>query len=172
MKGFKHGAQTGAGVESHGRAMGFKKGGQVKASKDFLMKTEKTGNPADHGNMPKTEGDSEQEKEAGGRSKVRPGYKKGGYVACRRGGMQCYKKGGKYYMQKGGKMVPYVEKSVGGAVAKGAKKMSRAATAAHKRHGAKAGEGESVKPAGRGAKNIGKGGKTGAHKHLHKARKG
>lgn len=47
-----------------GEKMGFAKGGRVK----------------DTGNMPaKKDGDSQQEKEAGGRGKLRPGYKKGGY---------------------------------------------------------------------------------------------
>lgn len=96
MKGFKTGAQTGAGVESHGRAMGFMKGGPVKVK--------------DTGNMPaKPQGDSEQEKEAGGRPKVRPGYMKGGAVKgytkkMMEGGKVGYMKGGKAYMMKGGKM--------------------------------------------------------------------
>ena len=45
-----------------GAKLGFAKGGQVK----------------DTGNMPATKGDSQQEIEAGGRGKLRPGYKKGG----------------------------------------------------------------------------------------------
>lgn len=46
-----------------GEKMGFAKGGRVK----------------DTGNMPaKKDGDSAQEKEAGGRGKLRPGYKHGG----------------------------------------------------------------------------------------------
>jgi hypothetical protein len=77
MKGFKQGAQCGTGVASHGEAMGFKKGGRVKVK--------------DTGNMPaKPDGDSQQEKEAGGRPKVRPGYKKGG-KAMKKGGKRAGK---------------------------------------------------------------------------------
>ena len=45
-----------------GAKMGFARGGQVK----------------DTGLMPASKGDSQQEIEAGGRKKLKPGYKKGG----------------------------------------------------------------------------------------------
>ncbi len=74
MKGFKTGAQTGAGVASHGEAMGFKRGGQVKQTTPLPVK--------DRALMPATKkGDSAQEKAAGGRGKLKPGYKHGGTVA-------------------------------------------------------------------------------------------
>lgn len=111
MKGFKQGAQVGKGVMEHGEVMGFARGGQVKkdVSGDFVMKTKKM-DSMDDGNMPKTEGDSEQEKEAGGRAKVRPGYKEGGqvkgYRRCMKGGKMHYMKGGVAHVMKGGKMCP------------------------------------------------------------------
>lgn len=151
MKGFKTGAQTG-GLSEAGEAMGFMKGGQVKKnpeSPQFRMKTEKTGNKSDHGNMPKTEGDNEQMKEAGGRGKVRPGYMKGGHVAdgyrkVMQGGAVHYMKGGKAYVMKGGKMVGKANK-----VATNTK-----------------GQGEAVKPAGRGATSVSKtgGGSSGTRR--------
>jgi len=53
---------------SEGAKLGFAKGGRVK----------------DTGNMPaKKDGDSAQEKEAGGRGKLRPGYGKGGKATKR-----------------------------------------------------------------------------------------
>jgi hypothetical protein len=164
MKGFKQGAQTHPGLTEAGEAMGFAKGGQVKKnpeSPEFRMKTEKTGNPSDHGNMPKTEGDSEQEKEAGGREKVRPGYAEGGkvtdgYKKCNMGGKVCYKKGGKVYMLKGGKMVAAGARAATRA-AKGATKAVKAGRRARNRvTGAKKSQGEEVTPVGRGSKNISK----------------
>lgn len=110
MEGFKQGAQPGAGVVGHGEAMGFKKGGQVKnTSGEFVMKT-KGMDDMDHGVQPARKGRNQQEVEAGGTKRMTPGFKEGGYVACRHGGRAAYKKGGKYYMMKGGKMCPYAKK--------------------------------------------------------------
>jgi len=187
MKGFKQGAQTHPGLAEAGAAMGFAKGGQVKkdVSSNFKMTT-KQADTMDHGNMPATEGDSEQEKEAGGRKRVRPGYKEGGkvegYTRCNMGGKVCYKKGGKVYMMKGGKMVPYsTHKRAdnyrtgdpgGGKAAKknagkGVVKKARGGRI-HKTHGMPdRSQGEGVKASGRGSKNVGKGGEVGAHKYTH-----
>lgn len=180
MKGFKQGAQTHPGLAEAGEAMGFARGGQVKktpASKDFQMTT-KQADTMDHGNMPKTEGDSEQEKEAGGRERVRPGYAEGGkvtdgYTKCNMGGKVCYKKGGKVYMLKGGKMTPYRTNDPGGGKAamknrgKGVVKKARGGKV-HKTHGMPdRSQGEGVKASGRGSKNVGKGGEVGAHKYTH-----
>ena len=90
MEGFKKGAQCGAGVVSQGEAMGFAKGGHVKSSPQFLMKTKKTGNPADKGVQPAKKGDNEMEKEAGGTPKLKPGYKKGGRAKSEKGGEKSY----------------------------------------------------------------------------------
>ena len=108
MEGFKQGAQTG-GLVSHGETMGFKHGGQVKSSPQFLQKTSKmkqkpTGEQ-------RTQPSSEDDKALGGKSTLKPGYKHGGYVKCSHGGKMAYKKGGKYYMMKGGKMHPYPTKT-------------------------------------------------------------
>jgi len=67
MKGFKQGAQCGTGVVSHGSAMGFAKGGQVK----------------DPGVMPASKGTTAQEQEAGGHGRLKPGYMHGGKVASK-----------------------------------------------------------------------------------------
>lgn len=61
MGDFKTGGHFDSLYEA-GEKMGFARGGAVK----------------DTGNMPATKGDSQQEIEAGGRAKVRPGYKHGG----------------------------------------------------------------------------------------------
>lgn len=71
MKGFKQGAQTGAGVASHGEAMGFKKGGQVKVGK---MKQKPTGEL-------RGKPTNEDDKALGGKSTLKPGYNHGGKVA-------------------------------------------------------------------------------------------
>ena len=73
---------------AEGEKMGFAKGGRVK----------------DTGNMPaKKDGDSAQEKEAGGRGKLRPGYEKGGY---QKGGKpRSAKKGASKMAAKGVKKV-------------------------------------------------------------------
>ena len=109
MKDFKKGAQCGEGVVSQGEAMGFAKGGYVKSSPQFLMKTKKTGNPADKGVQPAKKGDNEMEKEAGGTPKLKPGYKKGGkvdeYRKVMKGGEVRYMKGGVAHVMKGGKML-------------------------------------------------------------------
>ena len=85
MKGFKQGAQTGAGVASHGAAMGFKHGGQVKKMGDGTMKVKKTGNPSDTGVQPARKGRNQAEIEAGGTKRMLPGYGKGG-KAMKKGG--------------------------------------------------------------------------------------
>lgn len=94
MGEFKQGGHFDSLYES-GKKMGFAKGGAVK----------------DTGNMPaKADGDSQQEKEAGGRAKTRPGYKAGGKKRkMKRGGKtkDGYKKGGLAHASKaakGGKM--------------------------------------------------------------------
>jgi len=109
MKGFRQGAQVGEGVTSHGEAMGFAKGGHVKQSPQFLMKTKKTGNKSDHGVQPaKPDGDNEMDKEAGGTGRLKPGYKRGGkvdgYRKVMKGGQARYMKGGVAHVMKGGKM--------------------------------------------------------------------
>jgi len=149
MKGFKQGAQTG-GLESHGKAMGFKKGGQVKGkntSGEFVMKTKKQAT-MDDGVQPARRGRNQQEVDAGGTKRMTPGYKKGGYVKCMKGGHVAYRKGGKYYtMGKGGSMKPYMH----GGVVKTHTMPSRS-------------QGENKQPAGRGAAHVGKGGEVGMHK--------
>lgn len=154
MEGFKKGAQTG-GLESHGKVMGFKKGGQVKnTSGEFVMKTEKQ-STMDHGTQPPRKGRNQQEIEAGGTKRMTPGYKEGGYVKCMKGGRTAYKKGGKYYMMKGGKMHPYMR----GGVVKTHTMPSRS-------------QGENKQPAGRGSKMVGKGGEVGMHKSGRITKKG
>lgn len=174
MEGFKKGAQTG-GLESHGKAMGFKKGGYVASntSGEFVMKTKKQAT-MDHGNMPaKKDGDSEQEKEAGGRAKVRPGYRKGG-KAVKKADKSDSVRSRKILrlMTKSGlsraeaiKYVDGVKKMHGGAVHAGA------SGAKHDYPGRNRvgpnpdrSQGEGKQPAQRGAKHVGKGGKTGMHK--------
>ena len=163
MKGFKTGAQTGQGVESHGKAMGFAKGGQVKnTSGEFVMKTEKM-NSMDHGVQPAKKGVTAQEQEAGGTGRLRPGYKEGGAVKgytqkMMKGGKACYMKGGKAYMMKGGKMCPMDQKMLGGLAGKVASKAHKTLTMPPKS------QGHGVKATGRGNKMVGKGGKTGMHK--------
>jgi hypothetical protein len=106
MEGFKKGAQPGVGVESHGEAMGFAKGGQVNTSGEFVMKTSKQ-DAMDHGVQPARKGRNQAEIEAGGTKRMLAGFKKGGYVEMKKGGKTYYEKGGKKYMMKGGKMCPY-----------------------------------------------------------------
>jgi len=65
---------------SDGERLGFKKGGAVKKTGQGTMKTSKQ-NSMDHGNQPAKKGTSQQEIEAGGTPKLRPGYKKGGRSA-------------------------------------------------------------------------------------------
>ncbi len=79
MEGFKQGAQTGPGLVEHGQRMGFKVGGHVKASPDFVMKTEKQAT-MDNANLPRRAKDApdERTKEMGDQSPVEPGFKKGG----------------------------------------------------------------------------------------------
>lgn len=60
-----------------GAKLGFAKGGQVK----------------DTGNMPASKGDSQQEIEAGGHGKLKPGYKKGGKMKGKSGAAKMAKKG-------------------------------------------------------------------------------
>lgn len=180
MEGFKKGAQPGAGVASHGEAMGFKRGGQVKSSPQFRTKTSKM-DSMDDGVQPARRGRNAQEVEAGGTKRMTPGYKEGGYVKCKKGGRTAYRKGGKYYtMGKGGAMKPYqkggevevevvvgnksTRKSNSGTMTKKAKG-GRVASAAHKTHSMPdRSQGEHVQPAQRGAKHVGKGGKTGKHR--------
>lgn len=171
MKGFKQGAQTGAGVEAHGKAMGFAKGGQVKGkntSGEFVMKTKKM-DSMDDGVQPAKEGANQQMKEAGGTGRLRPGYKKGGKARKKttKGSARASKirelvKEGMSYTDAMKKVDGVERKAMGGAVKKG---MKKAATAAHKTHGMpKRSQGEGVAPKGRGGKHVGKGGKTGMHK--------
>lgn len=160
MDGFKKGAQTDPGLSRLGKVLGFAKGGQAKnTSGEFVMKT-KGMDSMDDGVQPARKGRNQQEVEAGGTKRMTPGYKEGGYVKCKKGGMTAYKKGGKYYMMKGGKMCPYM-------------KGGRVASAAHKTHSMPdKSQGEGVQPSGRGAKNVGKGGKTGMHKSGRITKKG
>ena len=90
-----------------GLEMGFKRGGQVKASPDFLMKTKKQAT-MDHGNMPARKGCNTAEIEAGGTKKMKPGYAAGGAIGkavkagvhqvCSKAG---YKKSGSSTKRKG-----------------------------------------------------------------------
>lgn len=190
MEGFKKGAQPGAGVVSHGESMGFAHGGQVKQNPGSpqFRQTTKGMDSMDDGVQPARKGRNQQEVEAGGTKRMTPGYKEGGYVKCSHGGRAAYKKGGKYYLMKGGKMHPYMKGGVhdtyrmddpgGGKTAM----KKRGKGVVKKAHGGLAGqtasnqrrntvdsmpsksEGEHVQPAQRGAKHVGKGGKTGQHK--------
>ncbi|HUW45971.1 MAG TPA: hypothetical protein VMW50_09285 [Dehalococcoidia bacterium] len=66
-----------------GMTMGFKRGGQVKK----MGMPESRGPQAtmDHGVQPAKKGDNEQQQEAGGTKRLKPGYKKGGGVHSIRG---------------------------------------------------------------------------------------
>ena len=57
----------------------YAKGGAVKQSPQFKMKTEKQ-NTMDTGVQPAREGRSQQEIEAGGTKRLRPGFARGGKV--------------------------------------------------------------------------------------------
>lgn len=76
MKGFKTKDEHFAHEVSVGRKLGFKTGGKV-TSGEFDMK-KGTQDSMDHGVQPAKEGTSQQEIEAGGTKKLRPGYEKGG----------------------------------------------------------------------------------------------
>lgn len=67
-----------------GLEMGFKRGGQVKASPGFNMKTAKQAT-MDHGVQPARKGCNQAEIEAGGTKRLKAGYKEGGKVHSIRG---------------------------------------------------------------------------------------
>lgn len=75
MKGFKKGAQCGAGLKEAGEKMGYKYGGQVKTSSQDSM---------DDGVQPARQGRNQQEVEAGGTKRMTPGYAEGGQVMSRK----------------------------------------------------------------------------------------
>jgi hypothetical protein len=62
-----------------GDRLGFMRGGQVKASPDFRMKTGKQ-KTMDTGNQPARKGRNQTEIEAGGTKKMKPGYAVGGAI--------------------------------------------------------------------------------------------
>lgn len=89
-------------LKSEGEKMGYAYGGTVKkTSAQFKMKKGKM-NSMDHGVQPAQKGRNQQEVEAGGNKRLKPGYKKGGGV-CRvrmpknvkaKGGLMKYAEGG------------------------------------------------------------------------------
>jgi hypothetical protein len=91
-------------LKSEGSKMGYAYGGQVKPSNtsaEFKAKRGKQ-NTMDHGVQPAQKGRNQQEVEAGGNKRLKPGYKKGGGV-CRvrmpknvkaKGGLAKYAGGG------------------------------------------------------------------------------
>lgn len=90
MKGFKKMGELLGDQYASGSRMGFAKGGQVKQSPQFKQKTEKQ-DSMDHGVQPaKPDGDSQQQKEAGGTKRLKPGYRKGG-KAVKKGGKKLTK---------------------------------------------------------------------------------
>lgn len=88
---------------AHGQRMGFKTGGHVKQGP---MVT-KSMDSMDHGVQPaKSDGDSQQDKEAGGTKRMKPGYAKGGSKSRHVGRMRkagAYAKGGSTSKRKGRK---------------------------------------------------------------------
>lgn len=178
-----------------GSVQKFAKGGRVghkpmKQSSQFKMKTTAQ-DSMDHGVQPAREGRNEAEIEAGGTPRLLPGFKKGGRVKKYGGKMTAdeaskqappfLKKGGggKVKMGGGGKT-----KNPHGAMYKQGGKMGFKKGAQHKYAaggkvgarntvtGANPSEGEAVPPVGRGAKNVGKGGKVGKHKGFKYAKGG
>ncbi len=174
--GFKQGAQVPDGMFEHGEAMGFAKGGKVvakgmPASKGFkpTIKQQKAGMTGED----RRESSSVNDEKLGGKSKLMPGYAKGGYVKTKmRKGGTCYMKGGVAYKNVGGQMkrMPAREYAAMGGVMKKAKggKVNAGPSGAktdpaNRRRvtGASPGEGDAVPAQGKGAKNVGKGGTTG-----------
>ncbi len=76
----KHGGSVHDRLKHEGGKMGYSYGGTVKkTSADFVMKTGKQ-DTMDHGVQPAQTGRNQQEVEAGGNKRLKPGYKKGGNV--------------------------------------------------------------------------------------------
>jgi len=70
-----------------GEKMGFAYGGQVKnTSSEFVAKRGKQ-KTMDHGVQPAQEGRNQQEVEAGGNKRLKPGYKKGGTIKKKKDGV-------------------------------------------------------------------------------------
>lgn len=90
-------------LKSEGEKMGYAYGGTVKkTSAQFKMKKGKM-NSMDHGVQPAQKGRNQQEVEAGGNKRLKPGYKKGGVCRVRmakgttrakKGGLMKYAEGG------------------------------------------------------------------------------
>lgn len=135
---------------SAGERLGFAKGGAVKQSPQFKMKTGKQ-DTMDHGVQPARKGRTQQEIEAGGTPKLKPKFKRGGRSA---------KKGKQKMAEKG---ETELKKTLGGAM--GEKEKGKL-----KKHlGAVMGEKEGKK-VGKGYKHGGKGYKTGGAVKVHSSR--
>lgn len=97
-----HGGAVHDKLKSEGAKMGYAYGGQVKnTSAEFVAKRGKQ-DTMDHGVQPARKGRTQQEVEAGGTKRLKPGFKKGGGV-CRvrmpknvkaKGGLAKYAAGG------------------------------------------------------------------------------
>jgi hypothetical protein len=75
-----HGGSVHDRLKHEGGKMGYKYGGQVKnTSAEFVEKHGKQ-DTMDHGVQPAQTGRNQQEVEAGGNKRLKPGYKKGGYM--------------------------------------------------------------------------------------------
>jgi len=110
MEGFKKMSELLGDQISHGSRLGFKHGGHVaqsNTSSQFLQKTKKQ-NSMDSGVQPANEGTTEQDKEAGGTPKLKPGYKKGGKAMMSKGA---------YRKKHGGSMKGYKKYMEGGLAA-------------------------------------------------------
>ncbi len=77
-----HGGSVHDRLVHEGGKMGYKYGGQVKQSNTSAQFVEKHGkqDTMDHGVQPAQTGRNQQEVEAGGNKRLKPGYKKGGYM--------------------------------------------------------------------------------------------
>lgn len=175
-----------AGAQS---VRGYQRGGKVghrynKESPQFRMKTGKM-DPMDHGVQPARRGRNQAEIEAGGTKRLLPGFKHGGQANA-----EMYKHGGKMGFKKGvqhkyalgglthgdpaGRNRPNdPEPTSQGEQVKatgqhaGKKRLAGQNRANQRRNtvrGAAKSQGESVQAVGRGKVNVGKGGKTGAHR--------
>ncbi len=145
-----------AGVQS---VRGYQRGGRVKASPQFRMKTGKQ-DPMDHGVQPARRGRNQAEIEAGGTKRLLPGFKRGGQANA-----EMYKHGGKMGFKKGVQH-KYAE---GGQVLSGqSRDNQRRNTVA----GTSPSEGAGVQPVGRGKINVGSGGSVGSHRGFRYAKGG
>lgn len=106
MRGFKEGGEVSMHdkLKAEGAKMGYAYGGRVKGMNTSAQFKQTRGKQAtmDHGVQPAQKGRNQQEVEAGGNKRLKPGYKKGGGV-CRvrmpknvkaKGGLAKYAAGG------------------------------------------------------------------------------